>query len=480
MRAVFLSLLVPMTISAEDRIVAVESSLRPFAEAKGKPQTWTLSERMKVHGVPGVSIAVIENGSIVWAKGYGLADTDAKTPVTAETMFQAGSISKLVTGLTAMRLNQRGDLPLDADINTLLKDWKLRRDDDWKAKPVTLRQLLSHTAGVNVHGYIGHARRDKLPTNEETLKAVKVVAEPGAKYDYSGGGYQIVQQVLCETSGLDFTTINHRQLFEPLKLKRTTFAQPLPETYANVAAIHDGGKRLPIAAMSYPEQASAGLWSTTSDLALIAMELSKGLRGETSLFTRETASAILTRQPITGGKTSAHGLGPEIEGEAVTLCFSHTGGTVGFRSVLVMFPKSGLGAVIMTNGPGDALNQEILRSIANVYTWPGEVYKTKTIDVIAMDAEQLSKYAGDYAIEVNNTTYTLTVEGSGLSLKTRFKSPIMLLPVSKSKFVSTSHDRSVEFVFVDNSKILRAKVYAGDTMIFAMQPVKAQSPANPQ
>ncbi|MBY0512813.1 MAG: beta-lactamase family protein, partial [Gemmataceae bacterium] len=167
--------------------VGVERGLRPFAEAEGKLQTWTVVERMAEHNVPGVSVAVIDGGRVAWAKGYGVRDAASGETVTPGTRFQAGSVSKFAAAVLALKLADAGRLDLDADVNTLLAGWKLPRDDKWKAEPVTVRRLLSHTAGVNGHGFVGYQRADGLPTNPQVLAghssanspAVKVTAEPG-------------------------------------------------------------------------------------------------------------------------------------------------------------------------------------------------------------------------------------------------------------------------------------------------------------
>ena len=138
----------------KDRTRQVENNLIPYVPVNGFP-TWNLSERMKHYGVQGVSIAVINNFKVEWAKGYGMADTLKKQPVTTETMFSAGSISKLLMAFGAFQLVQSQQMSLDAPINNYLTSWKIPENDFTTKTPITLRMLLSHKAGTSQQSYFG-------------------------------------------------------------------------------------------------------------------------------------------------------------------------------------------------------------------------------------------------------------------------------------------------------------------------------------
>jgi CubicO group peptidase (beta-lactamase class C family) len=459
-----------------EKRLGVERGLRPFAEAEGRPQTWTLAERMAEHKVPGVSLAVIDGGRVAWAKGYGAADAGSGRPVTPATRFQAGSVSKFAAAVLALIQADAGRLDLDADVNTLLTDWKLPRGDKWKAAPVTVRRLLSHTAGVSGHGFVGYQRADGLPTNPQVLAghppanspAVKVTAEPGTTTGYSGGGYQLLQQVLADTSRTPFDELATKELFAPLKLTATGFAPP-PPTAADVAFAHDtAGKRLAVPFLLYPESAAAGLWSTPTDLARLGLAVAAARRGEPgAILKATTAEAMLTPAALADGKTTGHGLGPEVGGDGVTFHFGHSGGTVGFRCVFVLYPEAGRGAVVMTNGAGDALMNEVLRAVAAEYRWPGTGHAPKVRTAATLTAAELAAFAGEYAIEGNNTPYTVRAVGGELLLETRFKAAIRLLPLGDGKFFSTSHDREVHFESKD-SKWVAAEVRHESRTLFRL------------
>ena len=459
------------------RIEGVEKGLRPFAEAAGKPHRWVLADRMTEHGVPGVGVAVIDGGRVVWAKGYGVRDVEGKAPVDADTRFQAGSISKFAAAVVALRLADAGTLDLDRDVNDLLTDWKLPRDDKWAAVPVTPRRLLSHTAGVGVHGFVGYQRRDDLPSNRQVLTgespansgAVRVTAEPGTAEGYSGGGYQVLQQVLADAGGKPFADLARERVFAPLKLTRTGFDQPLPAAEANAAVAHDGGKRLAVPHLSYPELAAAGLWSTPTEIAELSLAVRAAARGEGKLLSADAARAMLTPAKLPGGKTGGHGLGPEVDGAGPTLRFGHSGGTVGFRSVFVLFAETGQGAVVMTNGSGDALMNEVLRAVAAEYRWPGDAYQTKVREAVALSAAELAGFAGKYAIEGNDTPYTVAIDGDGLRLDTRYKAPVRLLPAGGDRFFGTSHDREVRFERGGDNRVTAATVTLDGRTLFRLK-----------
>src|SRR5215471_7675263 len=217
------------------RIEQVENGLRPPVLVEGD-KTWSIAERMKHYGVPGLSIAVIRDSKIEWAKGYGLSDVEEKKPVTPDTLFQAGSISKPVSAMAALELVQDGKMSLTADINTYLKTWKVPANEHTAKAPVTLERLLSHTAGLTVHGFPGYAAGAPVPTVPQVLDGaapantapVRVDLDPGTQYRDSGGGYTIAQLAMTDVTGQTFPALMQRLVLGPLGMKESTFDQPLP------------------------------------------------------------------------------------------------------------------------------------------------------------------------------------------------------------------------------------------------------------
>ena len=223
---------------------------------------------MKHWGVPGLSVAVAVDGQLAWAAAYGVADASQKNPVTADTLFQAASISKPVTALGALRLVEAGKLALDTDINEYLRRWKLPANKFTREQPVTLRLLLSHRGGTSVHGFPGYAAGAKLPTLVDILDGrrpantlpVRVVRLPGKESVYSGGGTTIVQMAIEDVTGQPLAEYMAREVLAPLKMTSSTYEQPLPESLRASAASGHRPDGQPIAGRfhTYPEQCPPG------------------------------------------------------------------------------------------------------------------------------------------------------------------------------------------------------------------------------
>lgn len=292
------------------KIQRVEKGLRPPVLVQGDT-TWTLEERMRLYKVHGVSVAVIKDFKIEWAAGYGLADVEAGKPVTASTLFQAGSISKPVAAMGALALVEKGKLPLDRDINAVLKSWKIPENARTRKAPVTLEGLLSHTAGVTVHGFPGYAAGTPVPTLIQVLDGappantapIRVDLDPGAQYRYSGGGYTIAQQAMIDVTGQPFPGILAETVLRPIGMTSSTYEQPLPE--ARVADAATGyradGAPVPGKRNVYPEMAAAGLWTAPTDLARFAIAVQKTPRGPVCPRRISKPASSRTRYPGTSG-----------------------------------------------------------------------------------------------------------------------------------------------------------------------------------
>ncbi|MBZ9751402.1 beta-lactamase family protein [Deinococcus sp. HMF7604] len=368
-------------------IQQVEQGLRPARPFWQPPGHWagmSLTDRMAFHHVPGVSVAVIDHGQVVWARGYGVLQAGQPAPVTPSTLFQAASISKAVTATAALRLVQSGQLGLDVPVNQTLRSWQLPENALTRQHPVTLRHLLAHTAGIGMPGYLGYPAGQALPTLRQVLdgqapatsQPVRVERRPGQAYAYSGGGYEVLQLLMQDAAGTAFPDLMRRQVLAPLGMTRSGFTQPLPAALESQAAVahQPNGTPLPGRWHTYPELAAAGLWSTPSDLARWLLALS-GAAQKTpgAVLSPGVMDQMLTNHtPGLKGWQHAYGLGLTLHGHGPTLSFGHSGINQGFRAIAVMYPQTGQGAVIMTNGEnGVPLYNELLESIAAAYHWPG-------------------------------------------------------------------------------------------------------------
>jgi CubicO group peptidase (beta-lactamase class C family) len=358
-----------------ERIRQVETGLLPLDRAGQDQAPTVLMQRMRHYRVPGVSIAVITQGRLEWARAYGETAAGSGEAVDTATRFQAASVSKSVAAIAALRLVDEGRLALDADVNGQLVSWQLPESEFTRNQKVTLRRILSHSAGLNVHGFPGYSPGERLPTVPQILDGeppansppVRVTAVPGSQHRYSGGGTTILQQLLTDVSGEPFPALMQRLVLEPAQMVHSTFEQPLPSEAAGTAASghRSNGAIVPGGWQVYPEMAAAGLWTTPSDLARLAIAVQSSLAGAPgSLLSEVTARQALTPH---GGD---FGLGFLIEGNGGAARFSHTGANSGFRAYLVAYRETGQGAVVMINGEAWALAAEIMYSIARAYGWP--------------------------------------------------------------------------------------------------------------
>ena len=365
-------------LSADDpRIEAFETGLIA-REDRGDPSAkhWTIEERLKAYQVPGVAVAIIEDGEIVWAKGYGTGLAGEDMPIDPDTVFSAGSISKIINAALILRLVDEGLVDLDTDVNEYLTSWKVEDSEFTREKKVTLRAILSHTAGFSVHGFPDFPPGAELPTAIQTLNGerparnvpVRLLFTPGERMQYSGGGI-IVSQVLVEdVTGLPYPEAARKYVFEPLGMDRSTFVNPLPASHGNIARAHDGSGRpaaLPRGWESMPEMAAAGLWTGAEDLATFVIALEESANGESDFLSQGIAQDMMTRVPM-----SWHGLGPRLNGEGETRVFHHGGTNSSYRAHMEGHLASGDGMVVLTNGTnGHYVRSEVRMAAEHAFGW---------------------------------------------------------------------------------------------------------------
>jgi len=439
----------------EQHIQHVTSGLIGGIVIKGEEHsTHTLADRMKELNVPGVSVAVIHNGKIEWARGFGVRSIGGP-PVNPETMFQAGSISKPLAALACLRLVQQGKLSLDTDVNTYLTSWKFPSDPVAQGKPITLRELLTHTGGTTVHGFPGYASNEPVPTLIQVLNgekpantpAIRSEAAPGARWNYSGGGYTIMQLVLLDTTKEPFPKLLHDSVLAPIGMTRSTYEQPLPQNLRDNAATPYRGDGKPVegGAHTYPEMAAAGLWTTPTDIARYALEVVNSLDGKAN----HVLSQEMTKQMLTAGLGN-WGLGLEIGGSPSDPWFSHGGANEGFRNIFYMYEKNGDGAAVMTSGDaGGQIGDELIHSIANEYNWPDLRPTVRT--ALKVDPKILQTYVGTYELN-KGFDITITVENGQLMTQATGQSKFPVFAETETKFFPL-FPAELEFVKDDQGKV---------------------------
>jgi CubicO group peptidase (beta-lactamase class C family) len=344
----------------------------------------TLFERMAHYRVPGVSIAVIENNKVEWAKAYGVLNVENGVPVTIESLFEAASATKLLTGVIVLHLVERGQLDLDKDVNSYLKSWKIPDSEFTHEQKVTLRRLLTHQSGINrPDGGFSEAEGSE-PTLLQVLKgefpaqnrpaAVEYV--PGSKWQYSNMGYVVIQQVVEDVLGKPFAVVARETVFKPLGMTSSTLVYPLTaEGQEKEAVPHDAEGKAHTPAMTPAAVAHGGLMTTPSDLALLAVDLMRTYQGRSArIISQATAKQMFSRELDINimGFPLGEGVGVILRGEGKDFSFLHPGGNdPGACCWLEGIPESGRGIVIMSNGAmGDVLSFEILFPVIEEYRWP--------------------------------------------------------------------------------------------------------------
>jgi CubicO group peptidase (beta-lactamase class C family) len=338
-----------------------------------------ITAAMKQHEVPGVGIAVVNDYRLDWADGFGVARAGDDKRVTAETRFQAASISKPVAALAVMRTVELQKLTLDEDVNQRLTSWHIPSSPLMKGRPVTLRKLLSHSAGLTVHGFGGYATDESMPTLVQVLSGsppansapVKLLVKPGYMFKYSGGGYSVMQQLLIDVTGVPFPDYVRQMVLDPLEMTHSTYEQPLPAKLAEMAATGHRANQQPIPGgwHVYPEMAAAGLWTTPSDLARVVVDVAKTASGRAGKVLSPGMVAEMLK--VQSGDSVTYGLGLRVRGQDRSFSFGHGGSNEGFRCLLIGLPATGQGAVIMTNSDtGGQLLQDLLPVVREAYEWP--------------------------------------------------------------------------------------------------------------
>ncbi|MEW6131116.1 MAG: serine hydrolase [Acidobacteriota bacterium] len=451
--------------TTSERIARIENGLLPALAIKGKPaKKFSLIERLRFHKVPGVSVAVINNYAIEWAKGYGVKDVETNEPVTVDTMFQAASISKPVATIGMLRLVQAGQLNLDEDVNVKLKSWKVPDTSFVKEKSVTLRELVSHSAGLTVHGFRGYAATETVPTlvqllnGEKPANSARIIndIEPQKIWRYSGGGFCVMQLLMTDTTGKAFPQIMQEKVLSRIGMTNSTYRQPLPVERAKQAATghRASGQIVKGKWHTYPEMAAAGLWTTPMDLAKLAIEVQKAKLGKSArLLSQAMTEQMLTRQ------FQNWGLGFNLEGKDNKATFGHGGANEGFRCQLTAFVNGGQGAVVMTNSDtGGALAQEIIRAIAAEYGWAQSFIIER--EVASVDAKVYQTYVGEYTTPLGKLS--VTVEGDSLLVELQGQGKIEIYPESEVKYFTPEvANLSLVFNKDENGKTISITIRQG-------------------
>lgn len=442
----------------EDTIRRVMSALREETAVPGQyGSAVSVQQRMEQTCTPALSVGVIENFEVAWARGFGTLGVGAE-PATAHTPFQSGSISKPVFALAVMKLAEADTVDLDTDVNHYLKSWRVPGNDGWQPR-VTLRQLLSHTAGTTVHGFPGYPASKPWPTVPQILcgdppantRPVVVDILPGTQFRYSGGGTTIAQQVVVDVIGAPFPELMRELILEPVGMADSGYEQPaLPAFARHAARGHswngieiDGGFHV------YPEMAAAGLWTTAADLARLGAELMRTLRGDASklaLAPDMVRSMLRPQLPIQEVGQEFVGLGWFCAGKEQNFRFFHEGWNHGYVATLLMLPEIGKGAVVMVNSnQGWMLGGEIIAAVGREYGWPALKELPEIVSVLPDGT-----YAGLY--EGSSGKLVVTQDGQRLLVKLAPQQALPVYPAASGEFLATAINLRLRFSGGDTAR----------------------------
>jgi len=440
---------------SENRIERVINNLLPATSFDGRYASGkTLQERQAFYHTPGVSLAVINNYEIEWARGFGICEADTTRPITTSTIFQAGSISKPVFALAILRLVQEGRLSLDEDINTYLTSWHIPANHGWQPR-LTLRHILSHSAGLTVGGFPGYQATEAVPGLVQVLNGeppantpgIEVNILPGLQYRYSGGGTTVAQQLIMDVLGEPFPEIMRHYVLDPLGMVDSTYEQPLPVSWSTRAATAHPWKSIPLIGKyhTYPEMAAAGLWTTPTDLARLGVELLKVLqdRKNPMVVSKDTLEAMLLPQlaDLKTGQGQYCGLGFFCDGKEDDFSFGHGGWDEGFVAILKLYKNTGQGAVIMLNSnEGSPMLDELLRAIGVEYGWPKALVEPKAEIGLA----NLMSYTGTYQSKTG-IKFKVSGQKDGLALEFDNQPPLPIAPSSVKEFFSKVTNTTIIF-----------------------------------
>lgn len=379
------------------------ANLLPTVRIAGEDTRWSMDERLAHYKCPGVGVAAILDGRLDWSAGYGVRGRQDPRPVDGETVFMAASCSKPVCAMVVLQQVERGLVDLDVDVNVYLKRWQIPQNEFTAGETVTLRRMLSHTAGLSINGWPVVPQGDPLPTAFDILEgrppsvhsAVVVNKRPGGSHRYSGGGFLLAEMLIEDVTGRRFDELADELIFAPLGMKSSTFTHPLPRhLQINVAGGHHmDGSPIPGGWMISVDKGAGGLMCSATDFARFQIACRDAWLGRPgAILPQSLAREMMTRQG-----QSSFGLGWDIIGEGANQRFNHGGSNDGYQSETDCYLESGLGGAAFTNAvSGIFLFREILNGLADLYDWPGYLLAPKTVQ--RLSAEELDRYTGIYSI----------------------------------------------------------------------------------
>lgn len=358
----------------------------------------SIAHKMNEYKIPALSLAVIKQGKIKWADIYQNAQF-SQQPLDCTSLFQAASLSKPVTVMAAVRMQAAGKINLDKNIQDYLKSFVLPAGKQTAANPVTLRNIFSHTSGITPGGYQGYAKDLPLPSDIDILKgstgvnsaAIAVTTPPNETLAYSGGAYTLAELALQDAHKTGFATLMKKWILDPAGMKHSEFTQPLPTSkfnqvakgYTSAGDVVEGGWR------NYPEQAAAGLWSTSIDMATFLTEIYKGYHGKSALFSQSDIRSLISHE------RDGHAYGFILNRTDDDVVITHYGSNAGYNTGMSISLTSGNGLAYLINSDnGWELGRDLFLSASHVYQW--KTFKQTDVQRKPVEKTVLKKLQGKY------------------------------------------------------------------------------------
>ncbi len=422
------------------RIERIERGLPQAIAISGQgPRTTTIFELMERYRVPAVSVAVINDGRIEWAKGYGVIE-EGGPAVDSATLFFAGQIGQGIAAMGALRLVQDGHIDLDENVNGKLTSWRIPESEFTRGEAVTLRRILSHSSGLSLTYLPGYQDGELIPNLQQVLDGeapaknapVRVEAIPGSRTRYSAGGYVILQQLLNDLLARPYDEFIRATVLLPLGMRRSFHAQPLPDNLAaNAASGHEqSGAVVTGRWRIFPDLAANGLWATPSDLARFIIELQQSFAGESNKI---LSQGMVEQVLLEHGE--GRGLAFELGGQGLWRSFRLEGHGNNYLSELFGYVTQGKGAVVMTNSAnGEAVKLLVLRAIAAEYGWPD--FRPLEVEVVELSDDVLNELFGRYSHQ-GGEPWLLKREGERILLERGGEARAVreLVPLSDNLFI---------------------------------------------
>jgi CubicO group peptidase (beta-lactamase class C family) len=408
--------------------------------------------------VPGLAVAVLRDGAVD-ARAYGITSLETRQPVTPETLFQIGSVSKVFTATLVMCLVEEGLLDLDQPVATYLPD--LRLADETAPQTITLRHLLTHSSGIegdrfeNLYG-VGDDALAKAVAEFQTLRQVTT---PGSLWTYSNNAFSLAGAIVERVLGTPFETAMSERIFAPLKMIRSFYFAHEAITYPVAVGHTQPPDADPEIARNYPlpryVNPAGGIISPVGDLLRFAtFHLGDGTAEETRLLSQAALRAMQTPQIPAANFATAYGLGWAIYRDDEAKVLGHGGSTNGFQAQLTLVPAQGFAIAQLTNSDRGS---KVIRGIED---WALHRYcglQRHDPATISMSTADLARFAGRY--RTRYTESVVTPEDGGLRLDFSARSvlantvttypPMTVKPISNREFIGTEGEaRSMRIDFI--------------------------------